>query len=96
MTGDYRLEREDDPLDFAGLFGNRKALVVYSYMFDPQRERCARCASGPDKAPDSGVLCLVAGNPCAKCFDTSRHRLNEVSHHRSRDFGNAGSLYKVR
>jgi Uncharacterized protein conserved in bacteria len=45
-TGDYRFEGEHGPLDLAGLFGDKQTLVVYSYMFGPQRERpCPMCTS---------------------------------------------------
>ena len=46
VTGDYRFEGEDGPHDLAGLFGDKQTLVVYSYMFGPQRERpCPMCTS---------------------------------------------------
>ncbi|WP_323121312.1 DUF899 family protein [Burkholderia alba] len=46
VTGDYRFEGERGPIDFAGLFGDKDTLVVYSYMFGPQRERpCPMCTS---------------------------------------------------
>jgi predicted dithiol-disulfide oxidoreductase (DUF899 family) len=38
VTGDYRFRGEDGASDFAGLFGDRQTLAVYSYMF-------GRCAS---------------------------------------------------
>ncbi|MEP6898787.1 MAG: DUF899 family protein [Rhodanobacter sp.] len=46
VMGDYRFEGKDGVVDFAGLFGERQTLVVYSYMFGPQRERpCPMCTS---------------------------------------------------
>jgi predicted dithiol-disulfide oxidoreductase (DUF899 family) len=46
VTADYRFEGEHGPVDFAGLFGDKDTLVVYSYMFGPQRERpCPMCTS---------------------------------------------------
>src|SRR5665213_952977 len=39
VDGDYRFQSEDGPTDFAGLFGDKDSLIVYSYMFGPQRER---------------------------------------------------------
>jgi predicted dithiol-disulfide oxidoreductase (DUF899 family) len=46
VTGDYRFQSESGPLDFAGLFGDKDTLIVYSYMFGPQRERpCPMCTS---------------------------------------------------
>ena len=45
-NGDYRFEGEHGLLDLAGLFGDKQTLVVYSYMFGPQRERpCPMCTS---------------------------------------------------
>ncbi len=46
VVGDYRFEGKQGPVDFAGLFGDKQTLVVYSYMFGPQRERpCPMCTS---------------------------------------------------
>jgi predicted dithiol-disulfide oxidoreductase (DUF899 family) len=43
---DYRFESERGPVGFADLFGNKQSLVVYSYMFGPQRARpCPMCTS---------------------------------------------------
>jgi predicted dithiol-disulfide oxidoreductase (DUF899 family) len=46
MTKDYRFDGEHGPVSFADLFGDKQTLVVYSYMFGPQRERpCPMCTS---------------------------------------------------
>lgn len=46
VIGDYHFEGVAGALDFAGLFGDRQTLVVYSFMFGPQRERpCPMCTS---------------------------------------------------
>lgn len=46
VKGDYRFQGEDGSCDVAGLFGDKQTLVVYSYMFGPQRERpCPMCTS---------------------------------------------------
>lgn len=46
VQGDYRFEGEAGPSDFAGLFGDKPTLVVYSYMFGPERERpCPMCTN---------------------------------------------------
>jgi predicted dithiol-disulfide oxidoreductase (DUF899 family) len=46
VTKDYRFESERGPVSFADLFGEKQTLVVYSYMFGPQRERpCPMCTS---------------------------------------------------
>src|SRR6476660_57339 len=43
---DYAFEGESGPASFADLFGDKTTLVVYSYMFGPQRERpCPMCTS---------------------------------------------------
>lgn len=42
----YRFEGEDGHLDFAGLFGEKQTLAIYSYMFGPERQRpCPMCTS---------------------------------------------------
>jgi predicted dithiol-disulfide oxidoreductase (DUF899 family) len=46
VMGDYRFHGEAGISDFAGLFGDKQTLVVYSYMFGPQRQRpCPMCTS---------------------------------------------------
>src|ERR1700716_3482489 len=46
VIGDYRFETEAGATDFAGLFGDKQTLGVYSYMFGPQRERpCPMCTN---------------------------------------------------
>jgi predicted dithiol-disulfide oxidoreductase (DUF899 family) len=71
VSGDYRFEGEHGPVDFAGLFGDKQTLVVYSYMFGPQRERpCPMCTSllsaWDGEARDLGqrvALAVVARSP---------------------------------
>ena len=58
VTGDYRFEGEAGPVSLADLFGDQETLVVYSYMFGPQRERpCPMCTSlmvrGRERSPTS-------------------------------------------
>jgi predicted dithiol-disulfide oxidoreductase (DUF899 family) len=46
VTKDYRFDSERGPVGFADLFGDKQTLVIYSYMFGPQRERpCPMCTS---------------------------------------------------
>jgi predicted dithiol-disulfide oxidoreductase (DUF899 family) len=46
VAKDYRFDSERGPVGFADLFGDKPTLVVYSYMFGPQRERpCPMCTS---------------------------------------------------
>ncbi len=43
---DYRFEGREGPATFSQLFGDKQTLVVYSYMFGPQRQRpCPMCTS---------------------------------------------------
>jgi predicted dithiol-disulfide oxidoreductase (DUF899 family) len=43
---DYRFQSERGPVSFADLFGDKQTLVLYSYMFGPQRQRpCPMCTS---------------------------------------------------
>lgn len=67
----YVFQGENGPVKFADLFGDKDTLVVYSYMFGPQREKpCPMCTSivaGWDhKVPDieqRAALAIVARSP---------------------------------
>jgi len=71
VTGDYRFRGPDGETDFAGLFGDKQTLAIYSFMFGPQRERpCPMCTAllGPldGNAADIGQkisLAVVARSP---------------------------------
>src|SRR4051794_23015979 len=44
VTKNYRFEGEDGQVGFADLFGDKQTLVLYSYMYGPQRNRpCPMC-----------------------------------------------------
>lgn len=46
LPKDYDFGGEDGPVKFSELFGQHPSLVVYSYMFGPQRKRpCPMCTS---------------------------------------------------
>lgn len=46
LPKDYDFVGENGPVKFSELFGDRQSLVVYSYMFGPQRKRpCPMCTS---------------------------------------------------
>jgi predicted dithiol-disulfide oxidoreductase (DUF899 family) len=46
VTNDYRFQGEQGPARFADLFADKQTLVVYNWMFGPQRERpCPMCTS---------------------------------------------------
>jgi predicted dithiol-disulfide oxidoreductase (DUF899 family) len=82
VTGDYRFEGEAGPVDFAGLFGDKQTLVVYSYMFGPQRARpCPMCTSllsawdGEARDIEQRVaLAVVARSPIARLTAFKRER----------------------
>ena len=82
VIGDYRFEGENGPTDFAGLFGDKETLVVYSYMFGPERERpCPMCTntlgSWEGNAADIGErvsLAVVARSPVERLIEWKRER----------------------
>jgi len=71
---DYRFESEHGPVGFADLFGDKQTLVIYSYMFGPQRERpCPMCtslmSSWEEKVPDIEqrvAFAMVARSPIGR------------------------------
>ncbi len=71
VTKDYRFDSERGPVGFADLFGDKQTLVVYSYMFGPQRQRpCPMCTSllgswdGEARDIEQNVaLAVIAGSP---------------------------------
>ena len=82
VTGDYRFQGEDGPTDFAGLFGDKQTLAVYSYMFGPQRERpCPMCTNllgaweGNAADIDQRIsLVVVARSPIERLIAWKRER----------------------
>lgn len=82
VTGDYRFHGEHGPVDFAGLFGDKQTLVVYSYMFGPQRARpCPMCTSllsawnGEANDVDQRVaLAIVARSPIERLLAFGQER----------------------
>ncbi|WP_049623049.1 DUF899 family protein [Frateuria defendens] len=82
VTGDYRFEGEAGPTDFAGLFGDKQTLVVYSYMFGPQRERpCPMCTAllgawdGEARDIEQRVaLAVVARSPIGRLIAFKKER----------------------
>jgi predicted dithiol-disulfide oxidoreductase (DUF899 family) len=82
VTGDYRFLGEDGPSDFAGLFGHKQTLAIYSYMFGPARERpCPMCTNllgaWEGNAADIGQrisLLVVARSPIERLIAWKRER----------------------
>jgi predicted dithiol-disulfide oxidoreductase (DUF899 family) len=82
VTGDYRFQTEDGPSDFAGLFGDKETLAVYSYMFGPQRQRpCPMCTNMLDAWDGNAAdiaqklsLVIVARSPIERLLAWKRER----------------------
>src|SRR5882757_4061496 len=82
VTKDYRFEGERGPVGFADLFGGRQTLVLYSYMFGPQRERpCPMCTAllsawdGEARDIEQRVaLAVVARSPIERLVSFKRER----------------------
>lgn len=78
----YRFQSERGPVSFADLFGDKQSLVVYSYMFGPQRERpCPMCTSllsaweGEAQDIEQNVaLAIVAQSPIEKLVAYKKER----------------------
>ena len=82
VTKNYEFEGEDGRATLPDLFGNKQALVIYSYMFGPQRERpCPMCTTlldawnGEAKPIGERVsLVAVARSPIAKLLAFKKER----------------------
>ena len=82
VKGDYRFEGENGLVDFAGLFDDKDTLVIYSWMFGPQREKpCPMCTSllsawaGEARDVEQRVaLAVVARSPIARLLAFKQQR----------------------
>jgi predicted dithiol-disulfide oxidoreductase (DUF899 family) len=82
VTGNYRFDTEDGPSDLAGLFGDKKTLVVYNYMFGPERERpCPMCTNlldawdgNADDIAQRVSLVVIARSPLERLAAVKRER----------------------
>ena len=78
----YRFEGEHGPATFADLFGDKQTLLLYSYMFGPQRARpCPMCTSllsaWEGEAPDIQqrvALVAVARSPLERLLAFKKER----------------------
>src|SRR5712671_543918 len=97
----YAFEGESGPASFADLFGDKNTLVVYSFMFGPQRERpCPMCTSllsaWEGEVPDivqRVALAVVARSPIERLVAFKRERgwrhlplYQDISSEFSRDY----------
>jgi predicted dithiol-disulfide oxidoreductase (DUF899 family) len=79
---EYRFEGENGPAGLADLFGDKQSLVVYTYMYGPQRERpCPMCTSllsawdGEARDVEQRVaLAVVARSPIARLVAFKKER----------------------
>ncbi|MBX4956060.1 DUF899 family protein [Rhizobium lentis] len=79
---DYRFEGANGPVSFAELFADKDTLIVYSYMFGPERERpCPMCTSllsaWDGEVPDIQqrvALAIVARSPIEKLLAFKKER----------------------
>ena len=101
VTKNYAFVGESGPASFADLFGTKNTLVVYSYMFGPQRERpCPMCTSllsaWDGEVPDilqRVALAVVARSPIERLKAFKRERgwrylplYSDISGEFSRDY----------
>ncbi|GLQ98021.1 DUF899 family protein [Dyella mobilis] len=102
VIGDYRFQGEHGPAGFADLFGDKQTLVVYSYMFGPQRERpCPMCtsmlSSWEGEARDMHqriALAVIARSPIERLAAFKQQRgwrdlrlYSDINGNYSRDYG---------
>jgi predicted dithiol-disulfide oxidoreductase (DUF899 family) len=82
VTKDYAFQGENGPVTLAELFGDKDTLVIYSYMFGPQREKpCPMCTSfmgsWEGKVPDVEqrvALAMVARSPIERLAAAKKAR----------------------
>jgi predicted dithiol-disulfide oxidoreductase (DUF899 family) len=101
VTKDYRFNSEHGPVGFADLFGDKQSLVIYSYMFGPQRQRpCPMCTSllsawdGEARDIEQNVaLAVIAGSPIERLVAFKKERgwrylklYSDISGEFSRDY----------
>jgi predicted dithiol-disulfide oxidoreductase (DUF899 family) len=82
VTKEYRFEGETGPATLAALFGDKDTLVIYSYMFGPQRKGpCPSCtsymATWEGKMPDieqRAAFVMMARSPIARLIEAKKAR----------------------
>ena len=104
VTKTYEFEGEGSKATLSSLFGDKQTLVIYSYMFGPQREKpCPMCTSfmgtWDHKLPDIAqriAFVFVARSPIARLIEAKKargwtqHRIySDVSGDYTRDYVSA-------
>jgi predicted dithiol-disulfide oxidoreductase (DUF899 family) len=82
VTKDYHFEGENGPASLADLFGDKQSLVIYSYMYGPQRKRpCPMCTSLMDawdgearSVEDRVAFAMVARSPIERLLAFKKER----------------------
>ena len=82
VTTAYHFVGERGPVTLADLFGNRQTLVIYSFMFGPQREKlCPMCTSfmasldhKVDDIEQRVALAMIARSPIERLVAAKRAR----------------------
>lgn len=78
----YQFQGEHGPVGFADLFGDKQTLVVYSYMYGPERDRpCPMCTSllsawdGEAQDIEQNVaLAIIAQSPIERLVEFKKER----------------------
>jgi predicted dithiol-disulfide oxidoreductase (DUF899 family) len=78
----YRFEGENGPVTLAELFGDKDTLIIYKYMFGPEREKpCPMCtsfmATWENKVPDIEqrvAFAMVARSPIDRLIGAKKTR----------------------
>ena len=101
VARDYNFEGEEGHVSFADLFAGKDTLIVYSFMFGPERERpCPMCTAGlgpwDANARDFGQkasLVIVARSPIERLVAWKRERgwkhlrlVSDLNDNYSRDY----------
>ncbi len=82
VTAEYRFEGADGPVTFTELFGDQDTLVIYSFMYGPEREQgCPMCTSQMSSwdgdAPDieqRAAFAMVARSPIERILEYGKQR----------------------
>ena len=111
VTKNYAFEGEGGKATLPDLFGNKQTLVIYSYMFGPQREQpCPMCTSFMStweaKLPDVEqriAFVFVARSPIARLIEAKKargwtqHRIySDASGDYTRDYVSAAGCGRAR
>lgn len=82
VTAEYRFDGADGPVTFTELFGDQDTLVIYSFMYGPEREQgCPMCTSQMSSwdgdAPDieqRAAFAMVARSPIERILEYGKQR----------------------